>query len=128
MTQPSYIIQESSQFIEVCAKIESNGGLETNVEAEVIPLPSTASEIDFSRSIATLIFTGDYEEQCVNVSVVSDRVLEMKESFLVFLNSRDSRVDVTLRYATVTVIDSASKKKELVYARRNYYNNIHADK
>ena len=49
--------------------------------------------------------------------MVADRVLEKKETFLVFLNSRDSRVDITLRYATVTVIDSASKKKELVYAR-----------
>ncbi len=98
-------------FVEVCASLESNGGLERQVLAQILLVSSTASSNqDYSNTGQSLdlIFSQDGEE-CVNISVAADQVLEGNEIFTVVLLTDDPDVNVTLRAATVSVIDSESK-------------------
>ena len=47
-------------------------------------------------------------EQCVNISIEMDGVLENTEAFSVILGSRDDGVKVLQRSATVYILDSES--------------------
>lgn len=47
-------------------------------------------------------------EQCVNISIVFDELLENSEVFHVVLSSRDDSVEILQRSAPINIMDSGS--------------------
>ena len=59
-----------------------------------------------------LIITQSVREQCVNISIVDDNILERTEMFMVILevnSSRDANVNITTFMAAVFITDNDSK-------------------
>ena len=49
------------------------------------------------------------QPQCVDVSIISDEILEFNEFFLVMLVNGSVRVDLSQPVTTVTIFDNDSK-------------------
>ena len=62
--------------------------------------------MDFSfPSNTSLSFIGTNGVECFDITTVDDVIVEMNETFSVFLNSSNTAVDIAQNSATVTIID-----------------------
>ena len=62
--------------------------------------------MDFSfPSNTSLSFIGTNGVECLNITILDDVIVEMNETFSVFLNSSNDAVDIAQNSATVTIID-----------------------
>lgn len=77
---------------------------------------SFTANTDYIPSIGQLTFQSDHLEQCANIAVLEDTVLEDTEEFSVQLNTTDQAVDFTIETATVTLLNDDS---ELSYVIAN---------
>ena len=130
------MINEGTGFIEICAILD--GELEGTVDATIFTVAGSAQgkctfpiaiSVNISNShsfiIAFLLLDvldfvldggpgsqfiqfSEPGEQCVNISIEMDGVLENTETFSVILGSGDDRVKVLQRSATVYILDSES--------------------
>ena len=62
--------------------------------------------MDFSFPFDTsLSFIGTNRVECLDITIVDDVIVEMNETFSVFLNASNTAVDIAQNSATVTIID-----------------------
>lgn len=63
--------------------------------------------LDFNPISEVLLFT-DGEEQCINVTVNNDRILEDEESFFLVLNTSDPRAFMFSQWTQINILDNDS--------------------
>lgn len=73
-----------------------------------------AANSDYTPSIGQLTFQSDQLEQCANVAVLEDAVLEDAEEFSVQLNTTDQAVDFIIETATVTLLNDDSELSYII--------------
>ena len=78
-----------------------------------VPLSVLCADDDdfsFETGMGSIVITfTESGEQCVNVSIVMDNLLETSEHFSVVMGSRDDRVKLNNRISRIYIIDSGSE-------------------
>ena len=70
-----------------------------------------AAGSDYTPINTTLTFTpSDSSEQCGNVIILQDNILEDPENFFVHLATSDDDVKLLYNYSTVTILDNDGMK------------------
>ena len=126
-----YTAQESSGSIPICAEI-IRGCLGREVSVQYSTQDGTAKGIHFLHEISEIIYlwfpiadgedyynvSGNFifssgslpnENECVNVNIINNTVLERKEMFYFDLCAKDSDVDICNQSAEVYIIDDDCK-------------------
>lgn len=70
---------------------------------------------DYEGIAVSLTFTADEvgsREECTNVSIVNDQLVEEIESFAVFINSSDTSVSIGRDNSSIILLDSSGKESE----------------
>ena len=99
-------MQES---IRICVILQASDPIERDVSARIILLPSSATDTDFTASRDTDIRFTELGEQCVDIAISVDSLLERQEQFSAVLVAVDPDAVVTVRSAPVFISDSNSK-------------------
>ena len=79
--------------------------------------PHTSALVDFDVAPppeSVLVFEGP-GEQCVNITIRMDQILESEEDFFVVLFSQQQRVEVFQRLAQVVITDTQRKDINKLY-------------
>ena len=105
-----YPSREDQGTVEVCARI-FNSTLDREVTITLMTRDDTATEPDDYTSISTSIsFDRETEEQCVDIPLENDDILESLENFEVILDPEDEeRIILSPEIAVVMVVDDDCK-------------------
>ena len=133
LDQNAYFVAEEDGVVEVCTELD--GVLDRPIFAEILILESTALSRFDECGVAFLCYETIYMyiclcfvtgadfnltggdltflmagQQCVNVTITMDQVLEGTESLLAVLRTQDSAVDLGRSSAPIIISDSDSKQ------------------
>ena len=105
-----YPSREDQGTVQVCARI-FNSTLDREVTITLMTRDDTATEPDDYTSISTSIsFDRETEEQCVDIPLENDDILESLENFEVILDPEDEeRIILSPEIAVVMVVDDDCK-------------------
>ncbi len=88
-----------------------------------VPLSVLCADDDdfsFETGMGSIVLTfTESGEQCVNVSIVMDTLLETSEHFSVVMGSRDDRVKLKNRISRIYIIDSGSEFMQRTHLQLN---------
>lgn len=104
--QLQYDVEESSEFLTIC--VELSGEFETMLSVEVSASSmNMVADSDFVFSSLTLSFAPMQTNQCFNVSIVNDQLVEAREEFVINMVSLSRAVNVVTNSTTVIINDSS---------------------
>ena len=87
-------------------------------------LPSVADYVPDSVEL-TFDAVQDIAQQCGNISIVDDTILELNETFFVLLNLTTQDVEFNRTVSSVLIIDNDSKYPEISSYIRGHLNHLH---
>ncbi len=101
----------------------------SQVESVLLLYVLCADDDDFSfeTGMGSIVLTfTESEEQCINISIAMDNLLEASEHFSVVMGSRDDRVKLNNRISQIYIIDSGSEfmQPTHLYVYMYYITNI----
>ncbi len=91
----------------------------SQVESVLLLYVLCADDDDFSfeTGMGSIVLTfTESEEQCINISIAMDNLLEASEHFSVVMGSRDDRVKLNNRISQIYIIDSGSEFMQRTHA------------
>ena len=93
----------------------------------LIDFTSLPSVADYVPDLVELTFDAvqDIAQQCGNISIVDDTILELNETFFVLLNSTTQDVEFNRTVSSVLIIDNDSKYPEISSYIRGHLNHLH---
>ena len=83
----------------------------TNFNIVSFPTDGTDYSISIDDSITEFLFEGAPQQECIEISILNDEIVEENESFLVIINTTLTSQTVSLnpQYVFVTIIDDDRK-------------------
>lgn len=82
-------------------------GVGHNMTDSLLYANSTDFE-DFQGVNQTLFLGPEEIRACVNISIISDSILEYSETFFVFISSNDPTVEIVAGFSPVSILDRTS--------------------
>ena len=85
------------------------------------PTDGTDYSISINESTTEFLFEGAPQQECIQINILDDEIVEQSESFLVIINTTLTSQTVSLnpQYAFVTIIDD-DRKLLLTRQARNH--------
>ena len=76
-----------------------------------LPSPTDGTDYIVSTNITEFQFEGAPQQECIQISILNDEIVEQNESFLVIINTTVTSQTISLnpQYVFVTIIDDDGK-------------------
>ena len=71
---------------------------------------SIAATLDYEEELVGLLFRVGQEQQCVNITILDDDLLESPENFSIILATESARVVLNPDHAVVDISDNDGKE------------------
>lgn len=101
-----YYLREGTLHLTVCLRIQE-GKVDRALNFTLSARSGTAQAIaDYSDLVVTDFFTPENDQKCVDFGITDDSLVEVNETFTLFLKAMEYSTSVSPNEATVTIIDN----------------------
>ncbi len=114
-SENQYSVAESVGSVEVCVTAMGPNELDFPVVATLLPVPGDAAGLSDFNSVPVELSFSEIGEQCVNISIEMDGLLEGSEFFSIVLSSPDDRVLIAFNSIARVYIEDSNSEHAHIY-------------